>query len=105
VPNGTTIDVAPGTYAEALTVTTGAKSFTVRGVGGPAATIVDAVGKNAPALTVYGTTGSVVFSGITFRRGAPAAAAGGGFVITNASPSFFNCIVQWPLSVQFGRTS
>ena len=35
-----------------------------------------------------------MFSGITFRRGAPAAAAGGGFVITNASPSFFNCIFE-----------
>jgi len=94
VPTGSAIDVAPGTYSEALVVTTGAKSFTVRGVGGPAATIIDAVGKNAPALTVYGTTGSVVFSGITFRRGAPPSAAGGGFVITNASPSFFNCIFE-----------
>jgi putative transposon-encoded protein len=93
VPSGSTIDVAPGTYPEALSVST-PKSFTVRGVGGPGATIVDAVGKNAPALTVYQSSGQVVFSGITFRRGGPPTAAGGGFVITSSSPSFFNCIFE-----------
>jgi pectin methylesterase-like acyl-CoA thioesterase len=34
LPNGTTIDVQPGVYAEALVVSPGPRSFTVRGVGG-----------------------------------------------------------------------
>ena len=49
LPNGTTIDVQPGTYAEALVVGPSGKSFTVRGVGGPLVTIVDAAGRGAPA--------------------------------------------------------
>ena len=94
LPDGTTINVQPGTYPEALAVGTTAKSFTVRGVGGAGATFVDATGKGAAALTVYRATGQVVIQGLTFRHGAPPAAAGGGFVITESSPSFFDCIFE-----------
>jgi len=91
LPDGTTIDVQPGVYAEALVVANTGKSFTVRGLGGAASTFVDAAGRGAAALTVYRSTGHVAFKGLTFRNGAPPVAAGGGFVITESSPSFVNC--------------
>ncbi len=57
LPDGTTIDVQPGTYFEALSVANTGRSMTVRGVGGPGATVVDAGGRNAPALYVLRATG------------------------------------------------
>jgi parallel beta helix pectate lyase-like protein/VCBS repeat protein len=94
LPDGTTINVQPGVYPEALIVSPSAKSFTVRGIAGAGATFVDAAGKQAPALTVHLATGQVVFRGLTFRHGAPTVAAGGGFVITQASPTFVDSIFE-----------
>jgi VCBS repeat protein/parallel beta helix pectate lyase-like protein len=92
-PDGTTINVQAGTYPEALSVVGTNRPFTVRAVGG--AVIVDAAGKGASALTVSSATGNVVFHGLTFRHGVLAGSGqGGGFVITNSSPSFVNCIFE-----------
>lgn len=101
VPNGTTIDVQPGVYAEALVISSTSKSFTLRGVGGAAATVIDAAGKNAAALTVYFATGQVIIRGLTFRNGAPPVAAGGGFVIQQSAPSFVDCVFE-ANAAQFG---
>jgi hypothetical protein len=94
LPDGTTINVQPGVYAEALVVSATGKSFTIRGVGGAGSTIIDAFGKNAPALTVHLATGQVVFRGLTFRRGQTPVAAGAGFVITQASPTFIDTVFE-----------
>jgi hypothetical protein len=93
VPDGTVIQVAAGTYSERLTVNNvTTRSMTIRGV--PGATIVDAQGLGR-ALTVINSTSPIVFDGVTFRNGAVGGgAAGGGFLLQNASPSFFNCIVE-----------
>ena len=90
VPDGGTVDVAAGTYHEALVLNNTVRSFTVRGVAG--STFVDAAGKNAAALQVIGATGHIVFQGLTFRNGTRT--AGGGFIIQNSSPAFFNCIFE-----------
>ena len=86
LPDGTTIDVQPGTYFEVLSVANTGRSMTVRGVGGPGATVVDAGGRNAPVLNVLRATGQVVFRGLTFRNAATAI-EGGGFLIRESSPS------------------
>ena len=94
LPDGTSIDVQAGVYHEALVVANTGRSFTVRGVGGAASTVVDAAGRNAAALTVYRATGQIVFRGLTFRNGTPPNAAGGGFVIQESSPSFVDCVFE-----------
>jgi hypothetical protein len=93
LPDGTTINVQPGTYSEALHVASTTRSFTVLGVGGAASTVIDAGGRNAPALTVVRASGKMIFKGLAFRRGA-SAAEGGGFLIREASPSLVDCIFE-----------
>jgi hypothetical protein len=102
IPDGSTINVQSGSWPEALSIGNTAKSFTVRGVSGAGATFVDAAGKGAAALTVFRATGQIVFIGLTFRHGAPATAAGGGFVIQESSPSFFNCVFELNTSANGG---
>jgi hypothetical protein len=93
-PSGTTINVQAGTYSEALVIANTARSLTLRGVAGAGSTIVDAVGKGAAAINVYRATGTVAIAGLTFRRGAPATAAGGGFVVQESSPAFSDCVFE-----------
>jgi predicted outer membrane repeat protein len=93
LPDGTRIDVQPGTYFEVLLVANTSRSMTVRGVGGPSATVVDAGGRNAPALNVIGATGQVAFRGLTFRNAATSI-DGGGFLIRESSPSLVDCIFE-----------
>lgn len=94
LPDGTVINVQPGTYPEALMVVNSARSFTVRGTGGAGATFVDAAGRGAAAVNVYRSSGAIVFTGLTFRNGTPPTAAGGGFVIQESSPSFIGCVFE-----------
>ena len=95
LPDGTTIDVQPGIYAESLVVANSARSFTVRGAGAASLTIIDAAGQGAPVLNVLRATGTVRFIGLTFRRGALAGTAiGGGFVVQESSPAFVNCVFE-----------
>jgi parallel beta-helix repeat protein len=93
LPNGTTINVQPGTYAEALIIGNTNRSLTLRGVGGSGATIVDAFGKNASALTIRSSTGQIVVRGLTFRRGSTSI-EGGGFYIRDASPTLEDCVFE-----------
>jgi len=64
VPSGTTINVRPGTYAEALVVSIQNKTILVRGAGGPSATVIDAAGRNTTALHVLNSTGAITFEGL-----------------------------------------
>jgi hypothetical protein len=92
-PSGTTISVQPGTYREALGIIGTAKSLTIRGVGGPAVTIVDASGKGAAGINIFRATGTIVIEGLTFRN-ASVNTSGGGFVVNGSSPAFVNCIFE-----------
>jgi hypothetical protein len=102
LPDGTTIDVQPGVYYESLLVSSSPRSLTVRGVGGAGAAVIDAAGRGAAVVNVFRTTGRVVFTGLTFRNGAPPTAAGGGFVVQQASPSFVDCIFEGNTAIDGG---
>jgi FG-GAP-like repeat len=93
LPDGTTINVQPGTYFESLSVVNTGRSMTVRGVSGAGATVVDAGGRNAPALHVLRASGQVAFSGLTFRNAA-SSIEGGGFLVRESSPSLVDCIFE-----------
>jgi hypothetical protein len=103
LPDGTTINVQPGTYAEALVVANTTRSFTVRGSGAASLTVIDAVGKGAAAINVFRASGTVRFVGLTFRRGSPPGTThGGGFVIQESSPAFENCVFESNLAYNGG---
>jgi hypothetical protein len=93
LPDGTTINVQAGTYGEALSIKNTNRSFTVRGVGGSAATVIDAAGRGAPALTIMNASGQVAFRGLTFRHGT-SAVEGGGFIIKTSSPALSDCVFE-----------
>jgi hypothetical protein len=95
LPDGTTINVQPGTYAEALVIANTNRSLTVRGSGAASLTVIDAFGKGAAAVNVFRASGTVRFIGLTFRRGSPPGMThGGGFVIQESSPAFENCVFE-----------
>jgi hypothetical protein len=89
-PNGSTIDVQPGTYAEALTIGNTSASLTIRAAGGPV--VVDAAGRGTAAISIQSATGQIVIQGLTFRHGTRS--AGGGFFIQSSSPTFKSCIFE-----------
>ena len=95
-PDGTSINVQPGTYAEILNISNTAKSLTIRALG---TVVVDAAGKGDAALTIVNASGLVVIKGMTFRHGNRF--VGGGFVIQQASPTLANCIFELN-GAQFG---
>jgi hypothetical protein len=101
-PNGTTIDVQPGTYAETLFIADTSRSFTVRGVGGANVTIVNAAGRGAVALLVARAPGRIVFEGLTFRNGGVATSPGGGAYLLDASPRFTNCVFESNVALDGG---
>lgn len=94
LPDGTIINVQPGTYFEALSVANSNRSFTVRGIAGASATVVDAAGRGTAAVSVMRSSGTVVFTGLTFRHGARPSTAGGAFVVQEASPAFVNSVFE-----------
>ncbi|HXH07156.1 MAG TPA: FG-GAP-like repeat-containing protein [Vicinamibacterales bacterium] len=102
LPDGTVIDVQPGTYFEALLVSGTAKSFTVRGIAGAGSTFVDASGRGAAVVNVFRSSGRIIFAGLTFRNGAPPTAAGGGFVIQEAAPWFVDCVFEGNRAIDGG---
>jgi hypothetical protein len=93
-PDGTVITVQPGIYAEALLINTTSRSLTIRGVGDPSATTIDATGKNQSALRVMRATGTIRIEGLTFRGGTAGPGTGGGFTFEDASPLLTNVVFQ-----------
>ena len=93
LPDGTVINILPGTYAERLTIGATTRTFTLRGTAGAASTIVDA-GQAGTALTINGASGVVTVRGLTFRNGARPNGVGGGFVFTNTSPAIVQCVFE-----------
>ena len=93
LPDGTVIQVAPGTYFEALDVVTTARSLTVRCTAGAAATVINAQGRALPVVRVRFATGAVRFEGLTLTGG-QADTAGGIFVHDSTNAVFAGCIVS-----------
>ncbi len=93
-PNGSTIEVQAGTYAEALLINTTSKSLTLRGVSGPAATIVNASGKSTSALRILKASGAIRVEGLAFRGGTGVPGIGGGFTLEDSSPALVNVVFE-----------
>lgn len=91
LPSGTMIEVAPGTYREALAYADSNKSFTLRG-SGAASTIIDATGQGRPALRIRDTNGLIRVEGFTFTGASNL--VGGGVVFERASATLADCIVE-----------
>jgi len=84
--NGDTVLVAPGTYFENISFN--GKAISVKGSGGPKATIIDGGQKGSVVSFTSGETLSAVLSGFTIQNGAaPFSFQGGGINIVNSSPS------------------
>ena len=85
VADGTTILVAPGTYAERIELS--GRSLHLWGVGGSALTRLVGDGSDGPVARVRG--GSVQFDGISFQGGR--GERGRGVVIERAAAAFSGC--------------
>ena len=92
---GVTIQVAPGTYNEAIDFK--GKAITVKATGARANTIIDGTGLTTSVVrAVTGETSATVLQGFTIRNGPIGSAnntyrLGGGIFISNASPTIRDC--------------
>src|SRR5712691_3705622 len=93
-PDGTVIDIQPGTYAEALLIGATSRSMTLRAAGGAGTAVVDATGKGTSVLQVLSATGNIRIEGLKLRNGKGDFAHGGGFTFQSASPTVVNCTVE-----------
>jgi len=93
LPNGSTIDIRPGTYGEALSIRDHAKSMTLRALNGAGTVTVNAAGKNLSAVTVWNATGTIRIQGLRFTggRGDASGGTGGGVTVAGSSPAFEDC--------------
>ena len=93
--SGWTIQVAPGTYNEAIDFK--GKAITVKSTGARASTIIDGTGLTTSVVrAVTGETSATVLQGFTIRNGPIGSAnntyrLGGGIFISSASPSIRDC--------------
>src|SRR5712692_6355903 len=94
LPDGTIIDIQPGTYAEALLIGATSRSMTLRAAGGAGTAVVDATGKGTSVLQVINATGNIRIDGLKLRNGKGDASHGGGFTCQSASPTVVNCTVE-----------
>jgi hypothetical protein len=92
---GKTIEVAPGTYNEAIDFK--GKAITVKATGARASTIIDGTGLTTSVVrAVTGETSATVLQGFTIRNGPIGSAnntyrLGGGIFISSASPTIRDC--------------
>jgi hypothetical protein len=93
-PDGSTVEVQPGTYREAPMIAGSGKSITVRGVSGSGSTFVDASLAGLPALRLYVASGSVRIEGLTFRGGVGGPGTGGGFTFQESSPTLVDVVFE-----------
>jgi FG-GAP-like repeat len=126
LPDGTIIEIAAGTYPEALIINSTGRSMTLRGAG-TGATFVNATGRGQSALRILHATGRIRIEHLTFTGGIGVPGTGGGFTFHNSSPSlehvvfegnrgtdagggliagshpqFFSCIIRNNLADRFG---
>jgi FG-GAP-like repeat len=94
LPDGTVVDIQPGTYAEALQIGATPRSMTLRAVGGAGTAVVDATGKGVSALQILSATGNIRVDGLKLRNGRGDFGHGGGFTFQDASPTVVNCTVE-----------
>ena len=85
------IEVAPGTYNEAINFS--GKTIEVRSSGGPEVTVIDATGLNQPAVTVLGSGLGTRLEGFTITGGSHLTSfAQGGGLFAQSDMTVENCI-------------
>ena len=86
--NGTTIRVAPGTWAP---ISIAGKTLTIESFGGASVTTISGGGTQRAVTMSNIAADGVVLSGFSVRNGA--ATEGGGIKLTNASPHLIDCVI------------
>jgi hypothetical protein len=94
---GDTVDVLPGIYAGArnrdLSFCEG--NVVLRGIGGPATTVIDCDGSGRGFVLEGTETDGIVIEGLTVRNGrAPEGGGGGGIYVSGASPIIRNVVLE-----------
>jgi predicted outer membrane repeat protein len=104
LPDGSVIEIKPGTYSEALSIRNNAKSMTLHALNGAGTVTVNAVGKNLSAVTVWNATGTIRVQGLRFTAGQGNASGGtgGGMTLANSSPTFEDCTFDGNTSLMDG---
>ncbi len=87
--SGATIEVAPGTYVEAINFL--GKNITVRSTDGPEVTIIDGNGADSVVLIVNGEGPEALLEGFTITGGDNQTFGGGGMRISESSPTIRHC--------------
>jgi parallel beta-helix repeat protein len=101
-PDGTTIQVAAGTYNEALLIADSSRSLSLVGLGGAAGTIVNAGGSGQSALRVIRASGTINIQELSFRNGTGVVTAGGGFTFEDTSPNLLGVVFENNTGVDSG---
>jgi hypothetical protein len=89
--NGDTVLVAPGTYTENINFH--GKAIVVTSSGGSAVTIIDGGANGAVVTFNTGETAASQLTGFTIRNGFQNGAAGGGILISGASPTIIGNLI------------
>jgi predicted outer membrane repeat protein len=96
-PNGTTIKVAPGTWAP---ISVSSRALVIQGIGSRDVTFIDG-GSSARAVEISGSAGSrFILRGFTIRNGR--AAEGAGLLITDGGPLVENCVFTGNIATGIG---
>jgi hypothetical protein len=94
-PDGSTVQVAPGTYHEVLKVDRLTHQLTIRGnPTAPEGTIVDGDGVADATLTVLSSGGGLAFEGLTFTGGRGGPGIGGGLFMADSQTVFSHCVFR-----------
>jgi parallel beta-helix repeat protein len=93
LPDGTVVNIQPGTYGETLLIGATPRSMTLRAAGGAGTVVVDGGGKGS-TLQILSASGNVRIEGLKLRNGRGDLARGGGLTIDNSSPTVVNCTVE-----------
>ncbi len=104
LPDGSVIEIRPGTYTETLTISSTAKSITLHALNGPGTVTVNATGAGRSALIVLSASGTIQVKGLRFTggQGDPSGGTGGGMTLQDASPAFEDCIFDGNTSLLNG---
>lgn len=105
-PDGSVIEVSPGTYFESLEALDLNKDLYFRGTGGAASTIISGAGSSGLLLIANSVNGSadknLIFDGFTFRDGFEGGQNLSPVTLSDTKPAFLNCIFENNRSVAKG---
>jgi hypothetical protein len=97
-PDGSVIQVAPGTYHERLAFSVVTRTLTLRGdPSNPSQVVIDGDGGSDPVIQIINTGSNVAIEGITVTNG-----TGGGLLLGGSQVTFRDCVVTGNSNAQGG---